>query len=358
MRIRALDGLRGAGALIVLLSHVALVATPLALSLSERPDLGSDWWPLVSTPLAVFWDGETAVHVFFVLSGLVLVRPFLRAGGDWSRYFPQRIARLYLPSLAGLALGAVLIWAVRGQAETGNPWLDTHLAGMTPWTLAQDALLVLGQKDAANTPLWSLQWEVLFSLLLPAFVWFARGGRAVPKVVGCLALSMVGHKFGVDWLWHMPLFGVGAVLAANLDQIRDRRALQSSWWLAVTWLLLAAPALMWVIDPVRVLPVALFTGAADVGATMAVVACLVRSPLAMLCETRPMQWAGTRSFSLYLTHAPIVIFAAFMWTAGPWLLAIIPVCLLVAEGFFRVVERPAHRYAKSVGPIRRALAAP
>jgi len=63
-------------------------------------------------------------------------------------------------------------------------------------------------------------------------------------------------------------------------------------------------------------------------------------------ESRPLQYAGARSFSIYLVDEPILVSVAISHAAGvlPWLLlapVAIAAALLVAEGFYHVVEEPA-----------------
>jgi peptidoglycan/LPS O-acetylase OafA/YrhL len=65
-----------------------------------------------------------------------------------------------------------------------------------------------------------------------------------------------------------------------------------------------------------------------------------------------MQWLGRRSFSLYLTHEPVVVaLAVGLHLPSIWVLAALalPLSALVAELFYRVVERPAHRVAQRLG---------
>ncbi|XTR51760.1 acyltransferase family protein [Pseudarthrobacter sp. So.54] len=101
-RVTQLDGLRGIAALVVVACHV----------LSTLPGIGSvvegdrsaglstagEW--AVFSPLHILWNGTPAVHVFFVLSGFVLVLPFTRPGATgWGQYYAKRFFRLYLLSL-------------------------------------------------------------------------------------------------------------------------------------------------------------------------------------------------------------------------------------------------------------------
>jgi peptidoglycan/LPS O-acetylase OafA/YrhL len=89
------------------------------------------------------------------------------------------------------------------------------------------------------------------------------------------------------------------------------------------------------------------------GACIAVALPLLLGSLRSFLETPVMQWAGSRSFSLYLVHEPIVVAAAFALggTASVVLVAAlaVPVALVAAEGFFRVAERPMHRWSRAFG---------
>jgi peptidoglycan/LPS O-acetylase OafA/YrhL len=72
-RDRALDGLRGVAAFVVLLDHSLLTSSALAIAYSAITHV-SGWarW-LTDTPLHTLWDGPQAVYVFFLLSGFVVM---------------------------------------------------------------------------------------------------------------------------------------------------------------------------------------------------------------------------------------------------------------------------------------------
>lgn len=66
LRFHELDGLRGLAALTVYFSH--LIGTF---------NFSSDYFTKVSnSPLHLFWHGEGAVQLFFILSGFVLTLPY------------------------------------------------------------------------------------------------------------------------------------------------------------------------------------------------------------------------------------------------------------------------------------------
>jgi peptidoglycan/LPS O-acetylase OafA/YrhL len=100
-RVTQLDGLRGIAALVVVACHVLSTLPGIGSVFSDRSVglSGAAMWAIFS-PLHVLWNGTPAVHLFFVLSGFVLVLPFSRPGvtRSWASYYAKRLLRLYLPA--------------------------------------------------------------------------------------------------------------------------------------------------------------------------------------------------------------------------------------------------------------------
>jgi len=73
------------------------------------------------------------------------------------------------------------------------------------------------------------------------------------------------------------------------------------------------------------------------GAGVAVALPLVCGAVAKTLNSRSVQWAGSRSFSLYLVHVPVIVTLAFALGGHPSVpmqsALGIPVALLVAEAF-------------------------
>jgi peptidoglycan/LPS O-acetylase OafA/YrhL len=190
---------------------------------------------------------------------------------------------------------------------------------------------------------------LLFSLLLPLYVVIAaRTRRWWPlAVVVLLAMSEVGLRTGHRALIYLPVFGLGAVLAAN----RDRIGALAARWNRTAWIAVSIVAVLFLVanwTPIghrrsQLLPI--------VGAALAVFVFL-ECPLAQrLGVSRPLQALGRWSFSLYLIHEPIVVTTALLLrtTNAAIVLAIsLPVSLLAAAGFFRVIEGPAHALSQRV----------
>lgn len=341
-RLPALDGLRGLAAFVVVFHHILMTNRALAdLYLGRDVHGGALEWAVVASPLRLVWAGDAAVAVFFVLSGYVLTRPFLYgAGGPWSRFYPRRLLRLYLPVWAALSLTVLLVLLVPRTGQTGNPWIDQMAVPFTVRGLVNDA--TLAAPDAFLSQLWSLQWEVLFSLLLPFYLpavrWLARFGSF--GFLPLITVTWISTAAGELSVTYMTEFAFGSLLAAleaqNIRSSRGRR-----WDLVIVTGAVAAMT-------VRAYPIL------AVGATAAVAVALRDGRIKRLLEGRCPQWLGKVSFSLYLVHLPIVLVVAAMGANLPATIALaILLSLAAAFAFHRVVEAPSQWLAARVRAVPR-----
>ncbi|AGW40695.1 acetyltransferase [Leifsonia xyli subsp. cynodontis DSM 46306] len=303
--------------------------------------------------------------VFFVLSGLVVTLPALRRRGfDWVAYFPRRVVRLMVPVFASAALAAVWVVAIpQRSTQPDGTWLTASSTPGFSWEYLVKAWDLLGGDGQINNPLWSLRWELIFSLALPVFAVTAIPARTrwVGGLAAACALSWLGARTGSGALEYLPAFFVGAVLAVRLDAVRtvaDR--INARWFRQPLWALFTVASLLLLIAPWLFGPGvadrpelgSVLRGLAPLAAAGLVVAALGWRPLAALLESRPSQFAGRISFSLYLVHVPIVIFSVYLFPGQVWyvpLLFALPVAALVAVEFTWLVESRSHRWSKAVG---------
>jgi len=373
-RLTSLDGLRGLAALVVLVHHVVLAAVPAlaAVHLSGAHAALPGWAQVaVHTPLHLLWAGEEFVLVFFALSGLVLTMPAVRGTApSLARYYPHRLLRLYGPVWLAIAFAAIVRSAVPHETVAGASWwLNAHAEPMSAWQVGHDGTLVFGTGGfAATSVLWSLRWEVLFSLLLPVFVWVGQRTRGMPWAVAAVAFAVLAASGGHDSPRYMPAFLLGSLMAFEIDRIRALGArlgrlakaalvvgcvcaMTAGWWLQPEAWLAPGPALDVAHGALRALTTA--------GACLAVALPLTVGSLRRALDTPAMQWVGSRSFSLYLVHEPIVVTAALALGGRASVVAVaavaVPLALLAAEGFFRVAERPLHRLSRRVGVLSESV---
>jgi peptidoglycan/LPS O-acetylase OafA/YrhL len=367
-RVRALDGLRGVAALVVLVHHSLLASAPslaavYTVGVSEpwwvadlrTPARGSFEWLLAYSPLHLFWAGPEFVVVFFVLSGFVLALPV--ANGlrlAVGTYYPTRMLRLYLPVWGALVLAAVMHRAVGHTPIPGASWwLDLHSAPLTYEALTRDALLGAHAGDWAYTDvLWSLHWEVLFSLLLPVLLLapFASSPVRAAIVALCFVFLLRGSN---AYMLELPPFVLGMVLAFERERIgrlalrlKGRSALRVLVKLALAATCVCALTADWMIPYAQAALIAL-------GACLAVICAMALGSLRTLLESAPLQWVGRRAFSLYLVHQPLVVALAFALGARlapvPFVVLAGAAALALCALFFRFIEAPFHVLAREWG---------
>ena len=380
-RLHSLDGLRGVAALVVVGYHLLLVVPTVSVAFSTgRAPTGSAAWILARTPIHLLFAGHEAVLIFFVLSGFVLtlpLRPRIVQDGSWLAYYGRRLVRLYLPVWAALVVAVLLAAAVARDVHAASPWLASHKPVSSARVIA-DAGLLIGTSNL-NSPLWSLRWEMWFSLLLPVLLILILATRMhrwwKPGIVLLAGVSIVAQLPAVEsklpgglaqlvggLLQYLPVFGIGMLLALNLPELdryaaRFRGALQKR---AVTVSVMVAALLM--IGAPAYVAGSRFDARAVVagfvcliGVVVVLVAAIEMTSVAKFLERPAIQWLGSRSFSIYLVHEPILVAVALAVKAAgwaPWIfiaIFLVPVILFGAEGFYRAVERPTVRLSRAVG---------
>ena len=410
-----LDALRGVAAVIVLVHHVSMTAPSISAAYSSSANVAvfsPAWWVTLS-PLKILFAGPEFVLVFFVLSGFVLVLSPLRrlpwarrpapapepapapdtaparsaaaegpaaaspepdrvataveaptTGYDWLAYYPRRIVRLAIPVFVSVGLAALWILIVpRTVNGDGGAWMAKQGSpDLGIGNLLREASIVgfTGRPDV-NPPLWSLAWEMWFSLLLPVGVILAVATRrwTLAWVAVVLATSTTGYLLGIEPLMYLPAFGLGALLAANHGSLlarTTRLARRRGGTLVCAALTALGPVLLigyWLLRPVLTEPwndVALALRVP--GAALIVASVALWPPVQRMLSGRLLAWLGTISFSLYLVHFPVVVTFGQLFGPEHWwwgALISVPLSLLLAALMYRWVERPTQTLAIRVG---------
>lgn len=361
-RYPALDGLRGVAALVVLVFHVLLVSPIFdGLEPGVRPEEPS-WW-ITHTPLSLLWAGSEAVIVFFVLSGFVLALPARERRISWRAYYPQRMVRLYVPVWASLVLAVAwtLVVPRRDHPELSE-WYAAHVPVQDISETARDAVLLVGT-GWINSPLWSLRWEVAFSLLLPLYVAGALVLRRawLSKLAVLLVAVGVAGALGMDRALYLSMFAFGVLLAYEQERVTAlaRRLVvhgpvPRAVPVLVCVLFISSESALLVLGAESSLARGCAVVLQVVGACLAVLLALHWPPLQRALGHPWVQWLGVRSFSLYLVHEPIVVSVASALPGlpvGVHLVLVLVVSLLFAEAFYCVVERPAQRLSRRAGAL-------
>lgn len=348
-----LDGLRGIAALIVVFYHFVVSSTAGSEFPYSTEQSSSFWVNLFSfTPMRIFLAGGQAVHVFFVISGFVLTHQWVHAKPSFRSYVTGRLARLYLPVWPALLLAI----AVANLIQNFPTHVDPNPAKQVTWsTWLLDASLLPGAGGGLGV-LWSLTWEVLFSLVLCAVI-------ALPKVMF--------HSLSV-WLWalvatfgdfinngileYLPMFFIGVSLfgyRASLLGAKSRNALKRP----ISAITFGCAALVGIVSAYPIafankhsftlqefqtflMPIELLS----IFLLLHVV--IDHEPLAKFLGRQTFRRLGQISFSLYLTHQSVLhLHNAYFHNLG-WLF--VPSSLLVAAIFYLFVEKRTHRLARCI----------
>jgi peptidoglycan/LPS O-acetylase OafA/YrhL len=364
-RLAGLDGVRGLAALFVVVHHVFLRAFP--------------GYPVDRAPFWAGWFiyGRFAVVVFIVLSGFSLALSPARHG--WrldgiSRFASRRAWRILPPYWAALVFSLAVAWLAVPPPGQGAP--DAK-------SVVVNGLLVqnLIGAPSPDRSFWSIAVEAQLYVVFPLLLLMVRRWGAVVMVAAVtLVVATVGivgpHVSGLDvFVIQSPpdlaaLFAVGILTAGIVGASRARR----SWpwaWLAFA---AAAPVLatvwwqgsVWTLD--HLFWVDLTLGPA-VGCLLAALATGHPAALLRLLDARPLRSLGSSSYSLYLTHGPIVVVVYELIVAGrvrqgvPAFLVslalVLPLTIVFARVFASVFEIPFGQHrgwagVRSAGTHRRA----
>ncbi|MBZ9701895.1 MULTISPECIES: acyltransferase family protein [unclassified Mesorhizobium] len=335
--------------------------------------------------LAALPGGFAGVDIFFVISGYLITRHLLQEIGESGRLnlwrFYARRARRLLPAslfviLATLLAGAFILspeeqalyskGAMFASAYMINLWLIR-------WSFDYFA------SDAANNPFihfWSLSVEEQFYLAWPALLvlaaWLRPGRRAAIVVIGvtglvsfvaCAWLTSVSPPWAFYFsplrAWEFAAGGLATTVPANFLQHHPRlRAAQG--WLGLALIVpayllldeaLPFPGLLALLPVVGT--VLLLVGGAGERQTGGK---LAGGPTAVL-SLQPMQWIGRLSYSLYLWHWPVIVYAG-MVTAELSVLdrfACLALTLMLSIFTYHVIENPVRRNGWLMASAARAL---
>src|ERR1039457_2120830 len=357
-RVDGLDGIRGLAALFVVLNHIF-----------ERA------WPGYPANPAPFWAawmtyGRGAVIMFIALSGFSLGLGPARSGWRFksiATYAHRRAWRILPPYWAALGFSLVMTWYVLAQPGWALP---NGKSVVVYGLLVQDAFSV----SSPNRAFWSIAIEAQLYVLLPLLLLLVRrvSARAMVGLVAAIVVTIgvLGPhvallntalvKFTPDLA---VLFAVG-LLAAGIVTAGERT--RSRPWAGYA-LAAAVPAIVLMVVKGSVWSYFnLFwldlAWAPAIGCFLAAVATSRPRFVVRFLNSRMPRGLGSCSYSLYLTHAPIVIAVSYGLVLGRvatgtptfFVLAaiLLPVTVCFARLFAAVFEIPFQQHRGWRAPRR------
>jgi peptidoglycan/LPS O-acetylase OafA/YrhL len=201
-------------------------------------------------------------------------------------------------------------------------------------------------------PLWSLRWEILFSIALPAYVLIARSAQSTAALIvlgtSCVFLIAAGLATKNEFLEVMPVFMLGAMVNGFVSR-PDEDTRSTATGLFVVACLLMVGCEWYARGFTSSLPVLGISRILAVCGAVGVVYCAVaNAAFSRLLQRPAILWLGRRSFSLYLVHFPVVIAAALPSAGEDILMTValgLPGSVIAAALFYTFIEVPSLRLA-------------
>ena len=317
--------------------------------------------------------GFTGVDVFFVISGyvitLLLLREHSKGRFSFATFYARRAQRL-LPALAAMvATVFVISWLIESPFGAQQTTASTGIGAML---LAANVVIVRsvgGYFDsvAEANPLlntWSLSVEEQFYLVFPLVVIFAavkfrqRAGLLVTVALLTIASFALCVALTAGWspgnltnqpeAWAFYLsparaweFGAGALLAIAVGRHRWMPTTTQSNVLAVAGLALLAASFWW-ITPESAFP-GLLALLPVLGTSALIAAGLTPNRMSRVLSTRPAVVVGDWSYSIYLWHWPVIVFALILWPGPVTPVVAALISFLPALLSYRYLENPIRR---------------
>lgn len=289
--------------------------------------------------------GYIGVDVFFVISGFLITSHLLasppRGGRDLLTFWGRRIRRLLPASLLVLAVTLVATRLLAPPTMWGETARQVTAAAeyRVNWLLASDAVDYLAAENAPSPVqhFWSLSVEEQFYLGWPVLVLVLGvlanrfGRRRVVFLTGLAVVCLTSLAWSVHQTTTNPAaayfvtptriweLGAGGLLAAwGARRGAGRAGASGRTVLAWTGLaMIAASALLF--DGSTAFPG--WRALLPVLGVVAVIAAYAESGTGSpgpLLATRPVQWLGDVSYSVYLWHWPLIALVPFVLeTSGP-----------------------------------------
>jgi peptidoglycan/LPS O-acetylase OafA/YrhL len=331
------DTIRFLSAVIVVATHTGFYA-PSAL----RDAFGLPGRILVAL-IDNFINGQGAVMVFFVVSGLCIHMPQVGGRGQhWTAFLARRYLRLGVPFAAA--------WVI-------SPLLQTQIFnGVNPlmailWTLLLEALYYTSYPALALAARrWGWSKLIWFSLPVSLLLLLSHPEEGHPGRFGTINTTLI----------YLPVWLLGCQLAESLAvsspammvsrfQVWSLRVFMGLSLVISKALIFHAPGFL---PPVRFPLSVLVVG---------FVAGLWLSRELRWCQSHPpfrvLEWCGAWSYSLYLTHltwfdvwtrlTKVIAFPAAL-TPFNFLFQTMFIFALAAC-FYYLCEKPSHRFARAAG---------
>jgi len=379
-KIKSLEGLRGIAALIVFFGHLKytcfLVEYESITSCVHNLPMFYFLKVMLTNILAIFFDVELAIWVFWFLSSYVISILFFKANNDYDKiliaYFSKRYFRLVFPVLASVAFAYILLkmgliynhqLAYLQGTQYVNGWLNSFYNFEPDLIIAIqsavfDTFFNYQGLSTYNASLWTIQSEYLGSLF--TFSLFGIVKHNSQRVLIYTLILIVLLKLQLFWLC---AFLIGHALCdydysgsnhTIIVRMRDIEQRLNRFKLPVfigslLFIILGRNILTFIKVPPELHSLLL--------SIFVVYMCLRSEYLKNIFSTRIPLWLGKNSFSMYLIHLPLICsLTCFLILTNDSLFGKVSACfitlivlLIISYFFTRYIDKNSIALANRIG---------
>lgn len=357
-RLEELDSLRGLAAITVLFSHFTLVYNDFFLI---RDNTGFMYYLYKYTPIHMIWSGHEAVMLFFVLSGFVLMLPFMKNRKfSYPKYLIKRIIRIYIPTIFSvLVTYVIVVFFTRNIQVSESEWINSLWnISVNHANLLEHLFLFSDFNPSLNPVLWSLVHEMRISIFFPliAFfvlkydwkkVLFAGICLSIIGVIGekIFSFSLIPTNYFITF-HYIFMFIVGSLLANNHKKISNYVSNMNQYKKII--LLLIAIFLYtfrWLFSSIEIIHNKFSNEwATTFGVCIFIIMAISSSRISKLLKIGALNYLGKISFSFYLYH--LIVLLIFMKSLSNLPIPIILiltfiVTLVISSVSYYMIEKPS-----------------
>ena len=352
-RIEQLDSIKGLASIFVLLNHILLLLPSFA---RETETINNINIIFSNTPLRIFWAGNEAVLLFFILSGFVMSLSYINGRKKpYPQYLVKRICRLYIPFIISILIAVLMnhLFYTNESLINVSEWGNSQWRGISFSSLLNHVFFMGDYNtNVLNGPIWSLIHEMRISIIFPFLMIVFLRFNTYQNILLAMTLALTGYGLNiisngskvsfVITLYYTSFFIMGALLARHSNDMIT--FLNSKNRLTNIALLLSG--LVLITYPYWFFP---NTGAIHIGIVdewisalglLIVISCSLALPSLIEFLMMPsIIKLGEISFSLYLYHFIVILslLYAFNGIIPLWIICILSIIVSIAVATFMYV---------------------
>lgn len=372
-RIMAIDGLRGICALIVVMGHFMVAFFPASYWGEQLPShtLYNIDTLLAQSPLSIFFAGNYAVYIFFIITGFVLCHKFYVKGNliqtATNRYFRLCIPILFSTLIVFIFMKLFLFTSVEAAKITGSNWLS-GLYNFTPdfkemLSITLFDVLFKGSSKY-NTVFWmmSILFYGSFLVFLVVKLWGNMRNRQFIYLVLIIVFFNLNSLSYIAFILGIFCADIFVNYKHIIEKINNR----------IINLIMLTIGMYLGCYPAGIVPTNIFYSWLNIGdksyqiyhilgAFLLVIAIICSDSIQKILSIRPLQYLGKISFSIFLVH--IIVLCSFscsvfvkVWNLThkyqlSFIIAFIPsiiIIIICAHLFYRLVEQNSNKIISKI----------